>query len=348
MSEYYISRISPDDRKTIHRMDQLLEKEGIRRDAHLDYLCGLFDEEENLVATGSCFGNTLRCLAVSSEHQGEGLMNRMVTHLVEIQFERGNTHLFLYTKCDSARFFEQLGFYEIVRIDRRIVFMENRKTGFTRYLQRLKNAAPAAPRVAALVMNANPFTLGHQYLVEKAAAENDIVHLFVVSEDQSVIPFSVRKKLVCDGVRHLTNVCCHDTGSYMISNSTFPSYFQRDKEAAIESHAMLDLAIFVRLAQSMQITCRYVGEEPYSLVTAIYNRIMAEELPKKGIDCRIVQRKKAGETFISASHVRQAVKEENFPLLKQLVPETTWRYFLSDEAKPVIQRIQNEDTLIHY
>ena len=58
-------------------------------------------------------------------------------------------------------------------------------------------------------MNANPFTLGHQYLVEKAAAENDLLHLFIVSEDASLVPFKIRKQLVMKGTAHLKNICYH-------------------------------------------------------------------------------------------------------------------------------------------
>ena len=174
MSDYYISQIAHTDKTAIRGVTALLQAEGIRLDANLDYTCGMYDEEMNIIATGSCFGNTLRCLAVSSDHQGEGLMNQIISHLIEVQFNRGNTHLFLYTKCSSAKFFGDLGFYEIARIDGQIVFMENRRTGFKNYLKKLENPQSAFTtdrKIAALVMNANPFTLGHQYLVEKAARE---------------------------------------------------------------------------------------------------------------------------------------------------------------------------------
>ena len=115
MSEYAISQIYPSDRRANTQINKLLLAEGIRRDANLDYTCGMYDDEMNIIATGSCFGNTLRCMAVSSAHQGEGLMNQIVTHLISVQFERGNTHLFLYTKCNSAKFFGDLGFYEIAQ-----------------------------------------------------------------------------------------------------------------------------------------------------------------------------------------------------------------------------------------
>ncbi len=247
MSDYFITQITASDKRGNRLVDELLTSEGIRRDGNLDYTCGMYDDEMNLIATGSCFENTLRCMAVSHEHQGEGLMNSIVSHLIELQFSRGNTHLFLYTKCDSARFFGDLGFYEIARINGQIVFMENKRTGFPGYLNTLAKQKEDAPRVAALVMNANPFTLGHQYLVEKAAAENDILHLFIVSEDASLVPFAVRKKLVMEGTAHLTNIRYHDSGPYIISNATFPSYFQKDEKAVIESHAMLDLTVFSEL-----------------------------------------------------------------------------------------------------
>ena len=348
MSDYIITQIRQADKYGNHLVDELLAAEGIRRDANLDYTCGMYDDEMNLIATGSCFGNTLRCMAVSHTHQGEGLMNSIVSHLIEVQFSRGNTHLFLYTKCDSARFFGDLGFYEIARINGQIVFMENKRTGFSGYLNSLEKQKESAPRVAALVMNANPFTLGHQYLVEKAASENDILHLFIVSEDASLVPFSVRKKLVMEGTAHLKNIRYHDSGPYIISNATFPSYFQKDEQAVIESHAMLDLTVFTKIASALGINRRYVGEEPTSLVTGIYNQIMSEKLPENGIECVIVPRKENKGAVISASTVRQALKEENWPLLEELVPETTLNYFKSPDAKPVIDKIQASENVIHY
>lgn len=376
MSDYYISQISHNDKTAIQSVTALLQAEGIRLDANLDYTCGMYDDEMNIIATGSCFGNTLRCLAVSSDHQGEGLMNQIISHLIEVQFNRGNTHLFLYTKCSSAKFFGDLGFYEIARIDGQIVFMENRRTGFKNYLKKLEDSsaqqiqalteassdntadpksdhipqstAATERKIAALVMNANPFTLGHQYLVEKAARENDLLHLFIVSEDASLVPFKVRKQLVMEGTAHLDNICYHDSGPYIISNATFPSYFQKDENAVIESHAMLDLTIFTEIARTLGINRRYVGEEPTSLVTGIYNQIMSEKLPENGIECVIVPRKTDGEKAISASTVRQAIKDNDMDTLRKLVPESTLRYFESEDAKDVIARIRNEENVIHY
>ena len=347
MCEYPISQVYPSDRRSLLQIDALLMKEGISRDGNLDYICAMRDDNDDIIATGSCFGPTLRCFAVSREHQGEGLLNAVISHLMEVQYARGNTHLFLYTKTKSARFFGDLGFYEIARVDGTLVFMENRKSGFPGYLKELEKTKRDGV-CAALVMNANPFTLGHQYLVETAAGACDTLHLFVLSEDASLVPFAVRKRLVQEGVAHIPNVVLHDSGPYIISNATFPSYFLKDEAAVIEGHARLDLAVFTKIARALGVTERYVGEEPTSQVTGLYNQIMARELPQAGIACHILPRREAGGKAISASTVRQALQAGDWKLLETLVPDTTYRYFTGPEAASVLERIRRAGNVAHY
>ncbi len=342
-----LTAIFPRDTRAQKQVNDLLEQEGIRRDGNLDYTCGLFDEDWKLAATGSCFGNTIRCLAVSHDRQGEGLLNQIVTHLMEVQAQRGNTHLFLYTKPKSAKFFGDLGFYEIARVEGSLVFMENRRRGFSDYCAALeKNRREGTS--AAIVMNANPFTLGHLHLVEQAAAENDTVHLFVLSEEAGPIPFAVRWKLVWEGVAHLPNVVCHDSGPYIISGATFPSYFLKDEDTVIRAHAALDLAVFGKIAPCLNITRRYVGEEKASHVTVLYNQEMTARLPELGVECRVIPRLERGGRPISASTVRQAIHDGRLEEIRPLVPESTWNYFHSQEAEAVIAAIQKEQNVIHY
>ena len=95
MSDYHFSQIRYRDKLAVRQMEQLLAQEGIERDGNLDYTVGLYDEDYNLAATGSCFGNTLRCLAVDNRHQGEGLLNQVISHLIDYQYRRGILDLFL-------------------------------------------------------------------------------------------------------------------------------------------------------------------------------------------------------------------------------------------------------------
>lgn len=341
-----LTTISPGDAQGQRQVDALLEQEGIRRDGNLDYTCGLFDSSWRLAATGSCFGNTIRCLAVDRDRQGEGLLNQIVSHLMEVQTQRGNTHLFLYTKPQSARFFGDLGFYEIVQAEG-VVFMENRRRGFSDYCAALERTRKEGTS-AAIVMNANPFTLGHLHLVERAAAENNAVHLFVLSEEAGPIPFAVRRRLVREGTAHLSNVICHDSGPYIISGATFPSYFLKDGDTVIRAHAALDLAVFGRIAPCLNLTRRYVGEERTSHVTALYNEEMIRRLPELGIECRVVPRLERDGQPVSASTVRQAIHDGRLEDIRPLVPDAAWDYFTSPEAGAVIAAIQAEQNVIHY
>ena len=338
--------ISNTDRFAIREMDQLLRQEGIRRDANLDYSCGIYDEEENLVATGSCFGNTIRCLAVAGCRRGQGLLVRIVSHLMDIQSKRGNLHVFLYTKCENAAFFADLGFHEIVRVSDLMVFMENRRDGFRKYCDGLQ--MKQGTKVAAVVMNANPFTLGHRHLLEQAAKENDVVHLFLLREEAGPIPFQVRRKLAEEGLGDLTNVILQESGPYMISSATFPSYFLKDEDSQIQAHAELDLEVFSRIAAKLGIRRRYVGEEPTSRVTGLYNRIMAARLPEYGMECCIVPRLEADGAVISASTVRQAIHDGNLEAVKNMLPYSTYRYFASPSSESVRAAIGRDTNLIHY
>lgn len=341
-----LSQILPGNLRENGQVDALLQEEGIRRDGNLDYTCGLFDEDWNLAATGSCFRNTLRCLAVSHTRQGEGLLNQIIGHLMEVQMTRGNTHLFLYTKPNSAKFMADLGFYEIGRVPGKLVFMENRRGGFRRYCESLQKAE--GERIAGIVMNANPFTRGHQYLVEKAAGENDVVHLFVLSEEAGPIPFAVRKWLVKEGVAHLKNVIVHDSGPYIISSATFPSYFLKDGDTVIRTQAALDLQVFSKIAQTLGIQRRYVGEEKFSHVTALYNEVMLAKLPELGIQCIEIPRLASGEKIISASTVRQVIHDGKLEEIRDFIPAATYAFFTGDEGKPVCAAIQAEENVIHY
>lgn len=343
-----LTEIPGSDRRGRLQVDALLEREGIRRDGNLDYTCGIFDDDWELIATGSCFGSTIRCLAVSGSHRGEGLLNQIVSHLVEVQLARGSTHLFLYTKPDSAQYLSDLGFYEIARVPGSLVFMENRRGGFERYCAALAPRPQAGQSAAGIVMNANPFNLGHRHLVERAARENDVVHLFVLSEESGPIPSAVRRELVEQGVQDLPNVFCHATGPYLISSATFPSYFLKDSDAVIRTQAELDLRIFCQIAQRLGIQRRYVGEERASHVTRLYNEVMGQKLPEAGIQCVEIPRLTRDGAAVSASAVRQAIHDGQLDRIRDWVPPSTYDFFTGPRGASVRAAIQREADVIHY
>ncbi|MCK9328519.1 MAG: [citrate (pro-3S)-lyase] ligase [Sphaerochaetaceae bacterium] len=340
MTDYYVSPVGFSDAETVSKVKKLLEKEGIELDRNLDYIAAIFDSDSNVIATGSAFRNMLRCFAVDSAHRGEGLLNLIVTHLAEVQADRGNSHLFIYSKAIYSSFFEKLGFHEIARVDDSFVFMENCKDGFSSYIDALARTRFEEGISGAVVMNANPFTKGHQYLLEKACSECDHLHLFIVSEDLSIIPYSVRYSLVKEAIKNLDKIIIHDTGSYIISSATFPSYFLKDEISVAQAQARLDAIVFTKIAKALNITVRFVGNEPLSAVTSIYNDVLRSQLPKEGISFRIIPRLKVNGVPISASNVRKAIKEDDWATVKALLPSSSYDFFRSSDAAPIIRRIK--------
>lgn len=327
MEDIVLSSLERTDTDSVAHWKKLLEREGIHEDPHLDYTVVAYDRHGDMVATGSCFRNTLRCFAVDSAHRGEGLLNCIVSHLVDYQYRHGICHLFLHTKCCNAPLFHELGFYEIARVEGQVVLMENQRDGFSHYLNSLTRGRGTQ---AAIVMNANPFTAGHRRLVETACRENDTLHLFLVSEDLSQFSFETRKQLVESGTRDLTNIIYHETESYLISAAVFPSYFFPSNQELTSIQATLDCTVFLKIAHALDITARYVGEEPFSKTTAVYNQVLSTLLPPGGVAYREIPRLTADDTVISASTVRRLIAEKKPPadLLVKLLPPTTYQYLL--------------------
>ena len=91
-----------------------------------------------------------------------------------------------------------------------------------------------------------------------------------------------------------------------------------------------------------------MGEEPTSQVTGLYNQIMAEQLPKAGMECIVVPRKEVNGKAISASTVRQCLQAGDWDTLETLLPQTSLAYFRSPEARMIIDRIRKAENVVHY
>jgi len=204
--------------------------------------------------------------------------------------------------------------------------MEDRRDGIATYLKSIPKLN-ASGKVGAIVMNANPFTLGHQYLVESAAKQCEQVYVFVLSEDKSEFSALDRLNMVRLGTTHLSNVTVAETGPYMISSATFPTYFLKDRDNAYEVQCGLDIEIFSKIiAKELSITHRFVGSEPLSAMTDKYNQNLAKYLPENGIQYVEIERKTADQTPISASCVRKLIENKDVGTLGAFLPESTLNY----------------------
>ncbi len=297
---------------------------GLEADADAD-TWALVWEGNDLIATGSRKDNILKCIAVDPAHQGEGLTATVLTLLRQDAFQSGHRHLFLYTKPKNLLQFSSLFFYPVAQTDQ-VLLMEDKPQGIQTFLDTLP-VPHTGGKAGALVMNCNPFTLGHRYLIEAAARECDWVYVFVLSENRGPIPARDRLLLVQQGTKDLPNVTVLPTGPYLISSATFPTYFLQDRDRAQAAQCQLDIEVFTRyFVPKFTITHRYVGTEPLSALTELYNQALLEQLPKKGIALQVVPRLTLGSTPISATAVRALWADGNTDALAALVPPSTLEY----------------------
>ncbi len=220
--------------------------------------------------------------------------------------------------------------------------------GVTRPVE-LANMANASTIVGAIVANCNPLTLGHMHLIETAAAEVDVLHVFVLAAEQDFMPARDRLTLVREACAELPNVVVHSGGDYLLSPATFPTYFHKDQATGLKANCRLDVELFAqRVAPALGITRRFVGTEPTCAVTRQYNECVQEFLPKAGIEVVEVPRleaqddpdgmKPASEAPlaaqdgarscepISASTVRALTAQGNWQAIARLVPACTLEY----------------------
>lgn len=179
----------------------------------------------------------------------------------------------------------------------------------------------------AIVMNCNPFTWGHRYLVERAKKQVEVLYLFVLEENKSFFDFQDRLNMVKIGVCDLENVIVIPSGKYIISSGTLPGYFEKEDNPEAEFDATEDLEIFGKIiAKEFGIQIRFAGEEPSDQFTNRYNGFMRELLPKYGVEfCEIPRKELAGEV-ISASKVRECIRDKKYERLKKLVMPDIYNY----------------------
>lgn len=307
--------------QSLEQLKAFLRLCGLDYDEGVDFTAVLIEDDE-IVATGSLDGCTLKCIAVSPMHQGEDLSARILTELRREALERGEKQLMLFTKPGNEAMFAPFGFHPLVRTAD-CLLMEDRREGLARFLAGLERPSQDV-ETGCIVCNCNPFTLGHRYLIETAAAQVKALHVFVLSEKKSLFPPEVRLKLVREGCSDLKNVFVHETGPYMVSSATFPSYFIKDKARVDEIFCELDIRLFgEKIAPALHIRRRFVGTEPNCPVTRFYNEQLKARLPGYGIELIEIPRRECGGEAISASRVRALMEEGNIEAIRPLVPEIT-------------------------
>lgn len=344
-----IIQLNPAIPRQRRRIEQFLDDNGLRLD-DVDYYAALVDDTtDEIVAGGGLKGGVIKCVAVADGHKGEAVANQIVSHLIAYANADGHQCVKLFTKPQNQKMFESMSFRLLAEAPKAIL-METGIGGIRKYSEELESEKgkvkseksngklhhlnpstpqPIAPPSGIIIMNCNPFTLGHRYLIEQAAQQVDTLYILVVREDCSMFGYDERKAMIVRGVAHINNVVVCDGSEYSISATTFPTYFLKCLSDASDTQMTLDIDLYRRhIAPALGATVRFVGTEPDDPLTRRYNELMKSMLP----DVREVARLQQSGVAVSASRVRKAIVENHLALAARLVPPTTVPYIVAHLA----------------
>ena len=362
-NRHYISEAPLSLNSVRRRVEAFLTANGLRL-APLDrYVVVTRDEDgDEILAGGGLDGNVIKCVAVSESARSEGLMNILVSRLIAIAREEGRESVKAFTKPENEGIFKSLGFGLLASAPKAIL-MENGRGGLPEYKKYLESLARPG-RNGAIVMNANPFTKGHRYLVEQAASQVDNLYVIVVKEDRSRFPYVERKAMIEAGCAGLDNVVVCEGSDYAISAATFPTYFLKKLDDATDTQIALDLDLFVNhIAKPLGVTVRFAGSEPEDALTRRYNELMAEILPgtsvavvrqdhqpdpelvkgsalrqaRRPIDFVEIPRLEQNGNPISATSLRRALDKGNLKEAMEYIPKSTVPYLVADLAERALR-----------
>lgn len=341
------------------RIEGFLQANGLRYD-DVDYYAALVDESsDEIVAGGGLKGGVIKCVAVADGHKGEAVANQIVSHLIAKANAAGHQCVKLFTKPQNRPLFESLSFRFLAEAPEAIL-METGVGGIAKYSEELRakseecNCYLLAGRnsvevdstklsvdtvkwsVGVIVMNCNPFTLGHRYLIERSSELVERLYVVVVREDCSMFSYSERKAMVSQGVKDLGNVVVVDGSDYAVSATTFPTYFLKHISDATDTQILLDLDIYLRhIAPALGANVRFVGSEPTDPLTRRYNELMRQQLGDDHV-CEIPRMEKCG-SVVSASRVRRAIEANSLWQAIKLVPSSTIPYIIAHLATRALQ-----------
>ena len=344
-----IIQLNPAIPRQRRRIEQFLDDNGLRLD-DVDYYATLVDETtDEIVAGGGLKGGVIKCVAVADGHKGEAVANQIVSHLIAQANADGHQCVKLFTKPQNRQMFESMSFRLLAEAPKAIL-METGIGGIKRYSEELESEKgkvkseksngklhhnntspqhPIMPPSGIIIMNCNPFTLGHRYLIEQAAQQVETLYILVVREDCSMFGYDERKAMIVRGVAHINKVVVCDGSEYSISATTFPTYFLKSLSDASDTQMTLDIDLYRRhIAPALGATVRFVGTEPDDPLTRRYNELMKSMLP----DVREVARLEKSGVAVSASRVRKAIVENHLAQAARLVPPTTVPYIVAHMA----------------
>jgi [citrate (pro-3S)-lyase] ligase len=294
-----------------------------------------------IIATGSASGNILKYFFAKCTYSGQGAIGVIYNSLLEYIMEKGYNSYFIFTTPNNKAIFESLGLNEVYATNS-VMLLEGGFYNYDKWIDKVKGEIGSkVGKRGAIIANCNPMTLGHKYLMTKALEEVDELIIFIVEEDLSIFPFEARYNIVANEFKDNDRVKVVKGGPYIISRGTFPTYFIKQKDKMLDIYTELDAKIFAdKIAKDLEIDIRFLGSEPKDVVTLAYNNSLKRILEEREIEVKIISRIEKNEKPISASFVRQLIKEDNIQEAYEILPISTIEFLNSHEGKAIISKIK--------
>ena len=330
--EFEIRQVPLSLKTSRQKVEKFLSENNLRLD-EIDYYAGIFPfREDELLGGGGLWKNVIKCIAVNETLREHQMGLKLISHLINVAVNSGYDTVRIFTKPENKYVFESIGF-SLVGEAPKAIFMEIGQNGIAAYCKYLSIVEKEGHN-GVIVMNANPFTKGHRYLVEQASKEVDNLYVIVVKEDRSRFSYAERKAMVEAGCCDLPNVVVCDGSDYIISAQTFPTYFLKELSDASDTQMSLDLNIFGHhIAHALNAKVRFVGSEPTDKLTCRYNELMREILPAHGLEVRVIDRLcQEDSEVVSASTLRANLEKGSFSNAQKFAYPATTPYLLSHLA----------------
>lgn len=315
----------------------LVEAQGLSFDFDFDDLIGLF-ENGHLIACGARLGYVFKMLTIRNEYHGSDVLGELLTKLIHSASVAGYDTVFVFTAPQNISSFTSLNFQLLV-MHEHVALLEY-GPGIKQYLHSYKNLVINGNN-GAIVLNGNPFTFGHKYLIEYAAKHVDHLYVFIVREDRSIFPFKVRFNMAVQATSDIYNVTILDTSRYAVSIGTFPSYFLKKLDELAKHQMHIDVHLFAKyIMPYFNIKCRFVGQEPICDTTATYNQVIDDVFKIYGMKFIEIPRIIVNDLPISATRVRRAFINNDIDTLRMLVPLTTLNFLQSPSAVNIAKQLK--------
>lgn len=336
-SQYEIRELPLSLKSCRNKVADFLRRQDLTME-DVDRYFGVFDSDDRMVGGGGLRGILIKEIALSEECRGEALANSLLSRLLQEARQGGVDNPMLVTKPQYESLFSSLGFHTVSSASN-AVLMESDRRGIVSYCDRLRRIAEPViqrnpdARFGAAVMNCNPLTVGHRYLIEEASRR--VEHLFIIPVEEDLSEFSTAERVAMleAATADLENVTVCPGSRYIISSATFPTYFLKKKSDGSLAQMEIDLDLFRRhIAPALGATVRFVGTEPYSEITDAYNSAMRRLLSDGPLRVEVIERFCIDGTPVSATAVRRYLSDGMAGCAFSLVPSTTLPYLIAHAA----------------